>query len=267
MHDPVDPLLEGALLGHGGIGLYREFALPTDEEACRLAGLLRAWNAASGLDDQTFHDLFTGKHVKDLATTRLLREAARGAVAARTINQMIEASRPLNRALKAIGPDRWPGVLTGLEAQAAEVPNLSKSLQQAQFFLEEPPAVLDEPPLRPPSPKLPRAQRNYPPLDRPSLPDPPTDPTKPPGPDWVWRGRPGSTPGGPQGSWWNDKTGEKLYPDFNHPAGVKPHWDWNPPKGSPNAEKGYRWYPDGTLEPKQSIDINPTVPYDPDNEA
>jgi hypothetical protein len=70
--------------------------------------MLRVWNAASGLDDQTFHDLFTGKHVKDLATTRLLREAARGAAAARTINQMIEASRALNRALKNIGSDRVP---------------------------------------------------------------------------------------------------------------------------------------------------------------
>ena len=62
------------LLGHGIIGLYPRFTLPTMEEAERFARMLRAWTDASDLDDQSFHHLFMGRHVEPLATTRLLRE-------------------------------------------------------------------------------------------------------------------------------------------------------------------------------------------------
>ena len=250
-------------------GLIREFKLPTQGEAKRFSKALAAWNAASNFNDERFCDRFTHGLVDDLATVRRLRQAAAGSVTAQTFGQMVDASRPLTAAIKDIGAHRWTRVREELEQRAEKAGNLALGWQQAQeFFLEEPPAMLDEPPLRPPSPKIPRAQQNYPPLDRPSLPDPPIDPTKPPGPDWIWQGRPGSKPGGPQGSWWNPKTGESLHPDFDHPGdAIKPHWDWMPPPRSPNADKGYRWYRDGTLEPKKSIDIDPTAPYNSDIEA
>ncbi len=121
LHDPSEVGRAGTLLGHGRFGLYPKFVLPTVDEARDFARLLRAWNAASSLDDQSFHNLFVGDKLASLATTRFMREAARKAAAADTIDQMIEASRPLTAAIKDIGPGRWPHVLNGLERQASAV--------------------------------------------------------------------------------------------------------------------------------------------------
>jgi RHS repeat-associated protein len=79
-----------------------------------------------------------------------------------------------------------------------------------------------------------------------SLPPYPSDPTKPPGEDWEWRGRPGSVPGGEKGAWYNEKTKESLCPDFSDGHGHGEHYDYKAPDGTE-----YRWYPDGTLEPKK----------------
>lgn len=62
-----------------------------------------------------------------------------------------------------------------------------------------------------------------------------------PGSDWTWHG-----PGEPEtgvGNWVNDKTGQKLHPDLNHPLPRGPHWGVKQPDGS-------RWdvYPDGRVE-------------------
>jgi Bacterial toxin 37 len=73
----------------------------------------------------------------------------------------------------------------------------------------------------------------------------PTTPNTSPGPDWVWKGRPGSTPGDSDGNWVNTGTGETLRPDLGHPAPIGPHWDWKDPTG-----KWWRIYPDGRIEPK-----------------
>jgi hypothetical protein len=83
-----------------------------------------------------------------------------------------------------------------------------------------------------------------PPLVKPPLQEFPQDPTLPPGPGWVWRGRPGSQPGDPEGGWYNPDTQETLHPDLNHEEPIGPHWDYIAPTG-----QKYRWFPDGTIEP------------------
>ena len=80
---------------------------------------------------------------------------------------------------------------------------------------------------------------------RPPLPRYPVNPSEPPGPGYVWRGRPGSPPGGRQGNWYNPETGEWLRPDLDHKPPIQPHWDYRAPDG---AE--FRWYPGGELVPK-----------------
>jgi RHS repeat-associated protein len=100
-----------------------------------------------------------------------------------------------------------------------------------QEFLPFPP-IFSEPPI----------------IVRPPLPEYPTSPSLPPGSGWEWRGN--GPPGGKGGSWWNPEGGS-LYPDFNHPPGVSPHWDWKSPNGD-----WFRWFPDGTLKPK-SIPSSP----------
>jgi hypothetical protein len=77
--------------------------------------------------------------------------------------------------------------------------------------------------------------------------DPPNfkDPTKPPGPDWEWKGK-NPTPGSREGSWYNPNTDESLHPNLDHPPPIDPHYDWLPPGGGP----GYRIFPDGRIEPK-----------------
>jgi hypothetical protein len=80
---------------------------------------------------------------------------------------------------------------------------------------------------------------------RPPLPEYPTNPKLPPGPDFEWHGQPGSQPGDAEGSWYNPKGPETLRPDMDHPPPTPPHWDYRAPSG-----KWYRWFPDGRLEPK-----------------
>jgi uncharacterized Zn-binding protein involved in type VI secretion len=73
----------------------------------------------------------------------------------------------------------------------------------------------------------------------------PTDPTKPPSPEYQWRGRPGSEPGGKDGNYHNPETGESLRPDLDHPPPQGPHWDYRDPEGT-----WWRWFPDGSMEQK-----------------
>jgi hypothetical protein len=70
------------------------------------------------------------------------------------------------------------------------------------------------------------------------------DPTKPP-PGFEWRGRPGSTPGSREGSYYNPSTSETLHLDLSHPSPIGPHWDYRDPNG-----RWWRIYPDGRMEPK-----------------
>jgi RHS repeat-associated protein len=73
---------------------------------------------------------------------------------------------------------------------------------------------------------------------------PPLNPRLPPGEGWEWRG-PGPVGTG-RGQWYNERTGESLRPDFNHPGPVRPHYDYQQ-RGNPD---GWRWYMDGTWELK-----------------
>lgn len=70
------------------------------------------------------------------------------------------------------------------------------------------------------------------------------DPAKSPGTGFEWRGR--GEPGSGKGSWYNPETGEKLYPDLEHPEPIPPHWDYDNGDGS----DGYRIYEDDSYEPK-----------------
>ena len=63
------------------------------------------------------------------------------------------------------------------------------------------------------------------------------DPTKPPE-GYEWRGKPGSQPGGKDGSYYDPGTGEVLRPDLDHPEGIDPHWDYKDPSGN-----WWRWFP------------------------
>jgi len=112
------------LLGHAHAsawhqGLIREFKLPTDAEARRFARTLAAWNAASDLDPETFHETFTHDLVDKPATVARLRQAAAGAAQAQTIGEMVDASRPLTQAIRDIGAHRWDNVREGLADKAA----------------------------------------------------------------------------------------------------------------------------------------------------
>ncbi len=70
------------------------------------------------------------------------------------------------------------------------------------------------------------------------------NPAKSPGEGWEWKGN--GPEGSSEGSWVNPETGEKLYPDLNHPEPLGPHYDYTAPDGSQ-----YRIYPDGRIEPKE----------------
>jgi RHS repeat-associated protein len=83
-------------------------------------------------------------------------------------------------------------------------------------------------------------------LDCPEAPFPGFDPTRPPGPDYEWKGS--DQPGKGPGSWHNPKTGDSLNPDLDHPPPPGPHWDWKH-KGE-GGKPGYRISPDGTITPK-----------------
>jgi RHS repeat-associated protein len=77
----------------------------------------------------------------------------------------------------------------------------------------------------------------------PNLPYPGSDPTKPPGAGWVWKGN--GPPESGQGSWYNPNTGESLHPDFGHTMPTGPHWDY-----VDQNKKKWRLFPDGTIKPK-----------------
>lgn len=126
-----------------------------------------------------------------------------------------------------------------------------------------PPTLLTEPPIEggptvppevvPKAPVDPVPTPTVPSPVPPPLPEYPSDPTKPPGPGWEWRGN--GPPESGKGAWIRDGTEETLHPDFDHPPPVKPHYDYGPPEGSkqyPN-KRGYRWYPDGTMEPRSLL--------------
>jgi RHS repeat-associated protein len=59
-----------------------------------------------------------------------------------------------------------------------------------------------------------------------------------------WKGKPGTLPGDPEGSYYNPDTHEVLRPNLDHPAPKGPHWDWKDPWGN-----WWRLKPDGTIEP------------------
>ncbi|MGI2909278.1 polymorphic toxin type 37 domain-containing protein [Tolypothrix sp. VBCCA 56010] len=81
-----------------------------------------------------------------------------------------------------------------------------------------------------------------------NIPPIPNDPTQPPAEGWEWRGK--NPPGGNEGAWYNPGTKESLHPDFNHPPPIGPHWDYVDPK-----KRQWRIFPDGRIEPKNTIDI------------
>jgi hypothetical protein len=150
----------------------------------------------------------------------------------------------------------------------------SGGTQSAQLL--PPSMILTEPPLelipkapiegvpKPPTEIIPKTPAEPVKPVPPPLPEYPTDHTKPPGEGWEWKGRDGSTPGDGRGSWVNPKTGEKLYQDLNHKPPIGPHHDYFPEEESPiyPNRNGYRWYPDGRMEPKKSIDQ--TIEGEPD---
>jgi hypothetical protein len=72
--------------------------------------------------------------------------------------------------------------------------------------------------------------------------DLPWEKGKPPGEGWTWKGK--GTPESGQGNWVNDKTGQKMHPDFDHPAPKGPHWGLQQPTG----EK-IDIFPDGSIVP------------------
>jgi len=93
------------------------------------------------------------------------------------------------------------------------------------------------------------------------IPPPGRDPSRPPGPGWEWRGKPGSEPGDADGSWYNPGTGESLHPDLEHPDGIEPHWDYKPGRN----EKKIRIDPDTgqPIDPETTRRIEPPVDPDP----
>lgn len=73
---------------------------------------------------------------------------------------------------------------------------------------------------------------------------PPSDPSKPPGPGWEWRGD--GKPGSGDGAWYNKETGESLRPYFGE-ADHADHYDYT---FKQNSGKGWRIYLDRKVEPK-----------------
>lgn len=73
---------------------------------------------------------------------------------------------------------------------------------------------------------------------------PGNDPSKAP-PGTQWGGKPGSSPGDGNGSYFNPNTGERYYPDLGHEPGIPPHWDYTSPNGV-----DYRIFPGNVAIPK-----------------
>lgn len=89
---------------------------------------------------------------------------------------------------------------------------------------------------------VPFLEESEPVIPQPSFPYP-SNPALPPAPGFQWRGN--GPAGSSRGNWYDPTTGESLHPDLNHPDPVGPHWDWKAPDGV-----WYRWFPDGTIQPK-----------------
>lgn len=70
------------------------------------------------------------------------------------------------------------------------------------------------------------------------------DPSKGPA-GTEWRGKPGSSPGGKDGNFYNPDTKESYRPDLSHPEPIGKHWDYRTPEGT-----WYRIFLDGTILPK-----------------
>jgi hypothetical protein len=66
------------------------------------------------------------------------------------------------------------------------------------------------------------------------------NPSKPPSPDYSWRGK--EPPGSGKGAWYNPNTKETWHPDLEHPNPIGPHWDYI----DPNGEK-FRVYENGDV--------------------
>ena len=126
---------------------------------------------------------------------------------------------------------RVPGIGTA-QAQDAllkdEVVRGAKTNSSPRVLAQAPLLLFEEPPA----------------LLRPPFEEYPSDPAKPPGPGWEWRGRAGSPPGGKDGAWFNPKTGESLSPDLEHDEPLGPHYDYR----APGKKEFYRWFPDGRFE-------------------
>ena len=61
---------------------------------------------------------------------------------------------------------------------------------------------------------------------KPNVKYPGDDPTRAPGDDYEWRGKPNEPIGGSKGAWVNKSTGEQWHPDLNHGFPKGPHWDY-----------------------------------------
>jgi regulatory protein len=133
------------------------------------------------------------------------------------------------------------GQWTNDGAGAASAQVASSSVRQAQEilpFFARPPVIVRPPLIRPPPPF-----EEY-----------PTEPAKPPGPGWEWKGE-NPTPGSREGNWYKPETRESLHPEMDHKPPIGPHWDYRAPDGN-----WYRWFPDGRMEPKRTIPPVPATP-------
>ena len=127
------------------------------------------------------------------------------------------------------------------QARSGDTTSASGDAVEAQtpFFLFDEPPVWMRPPTEGEGPSATPPEEVQPPL-----PEYPTDPARPPGPGYEWRGP--DSPGVPRGAWFNPQTGETLKPDLGHGDPVGPHWDYI----APGRGQQYRWFPDGRMDPK-----------------
>ena len=81
--------------------------------------------------------------------------------------------------------------------------------------------------------------------EKPNVPYPGDDPTKPPDEGFEWKGP--KPEGGDKGSWVNPNTGEQYHPDLNHEPPIGPHYDYT--DGS-RPKHWWRIYPNGNVDLK-----------------
>lgn len=124
-----------------------------------------------------------------------------------------------------------------------DAPRINTQLAQYLPPLLRPLPLLSEPPV------VPR------PTIKPPLEEWPTNPREVP-PGFEWKGRPGTAPGDKEGNYTKPMEPGDIkepYLRYDETPGHKPHWDYRAPDG-----KEYRWYPDGTMEPKS---LGPTIMF------